>query len=149
MPRLLTREGYVSLQTGKWWQGSYTRGGFTNGMTRGERHGDDGLKIGRETMQPVYDFISAAERDKKPFFVWYAPMMPHEPHNPPQRFVDKYAKVAPTLKVAQYWGMCEWFDETVGQLLKYLDDQKLADNTIVIFIVDNGWIICSTTRRRR
>ena len=60
--------------------------------------------------------MAKAEHDKKPFFVWYAPMMPHQPHNPPQRILDKYAHVAPTLKVAQYWGMVEWFDETVGEL---------------------------------
>jgi arylsulfatase A-like enzyme len=36
--------------------------------------------------------------------------------------------------------MCEWFDETCGELLDFLDAQKLADNTIVIFLADNGWI---------
>src|SRR6476620_11016175 len=140
LPRLLAEEGYVSLQPGKWWQGNYSRGGFTDGMTKGERHGDVGLNIGRETMQPIYDFMAKAEKDKKPFFVWYAPMMPHQPHNPPQRILDKYTHAAPTLKVAQYWGMVEWFDETVGALLKHLDEQKLTDNTIVICVVDNGWI---------
>jgi len=36
--------------------------------------------------------------------------------------------------------MCEWFDETCGQLLDHLDEKKLADNTLVLFVVDNGWI---------
>jgi arylsulfatase A-like enzyme len=36
--------------------------------------------------------------------------------------------------------MCEWFDETCGELLDFLDTQKLADNTLVIFLADNGWI---------
>ena len=36
--------------------------------------------------------------------------------------------------------MVEWFDETVGELLNHLDEQKLSDNTIVIFVIDNGWI---------
>jgi uncharacterized sulfatase len=140
LPRLLAKAGYVSLQTGKWWQGNYSRGGFTHGMTKGERHGDVGLTIGRQTMQPIYDFMATARRDEKPFFVWYAPMMPHQPHNPPQRLLDKYAHVAPSLEVAKYWGMVEWFDETVGDLLKHLDEQKLSENTIVIFVTDNGWI---------
>lgn len=140
LSRLLAEAGYESLQTGKWWQGDFRRGGFTQGMTKGERHGDVGLDIGRKTMQPIYDFIATAKRDKKPFFVWYAPMMPHAPHNPPQRILDKYAQLAPTLKVAEYWGMVEWFDETVGDLLKHLDEQELSDNTIVIFVIDNGWI---------
>ena len=43
LPRLLAQKGYVSLQTGKWWQGDYRRGGFTHGMTKGQRHGDEGL----------------------------------------------------------------------------------------------------------
>jgi arylsulfatase A-like enzyme len=140
LPRILAQRNYVSLQTGKWWQGDYRRGGFTDGMTQGERHGDVGLIIGRETMQPIYDFVARAERDKKPFFVWYAPMMPHEPHNPPQRLLDKYAQVAPSLHVAKYWGMVEWFDETVGTLIRHLDEQTLSENTMVIFVTDNGWI---------
>lgn len=140
LPRLLAEAGYVSLQTGKWWQGNYSRGGFTQGMTKGERHGDVGLTIGRQTMQPIYDFIATARRDEKPFFVWYAPMMPHQPHNPPKRLLDKYAHVAASLEVAKYWGMVEWFDETVGDLLNHLDEQKLSENTIVVFVTDNGWI---------
>ena len=48
--------------------------------------------------------------------------------------------MAPTLEVAKYWAMCEWFDETCGQLLDFLDARKIADNTIVIYLADNGWI---------
>ena len=45
LPRLLAKQGYISHQSGKWWQGHYSRGGFTHGMThgdpkRGGRHGD-------------------------------------------------------------------------------------------------------------
>lgn len=140
LPRLLAAEQYESLQTGKWWQGNFRRGGFTHGMTRGERHGDDGIQIGRKTMQPIYDFIVNARRDKRPFFVWYAPMMPHLPHNPPQRLLEKYTKVAPSEHTAKYWATVEWFDETVGELRQYLDEQKLNDNTIVAYVTDNGWI---------
>jgi uncharacterized sulfatase len=140
LPRILGRHGYVSFQAGKWWQGNYTRGGFTHGMTRGERHGDDGLTIGRKTMQPVFDFIDASKKDGKPFFVWYAPMMPHNPHNPPKRLLEKYQDKTPSIHVAKYFAMCEWFDETVGQLLEHLDKQGIAENTIVVFMADNGWI---------
>ena len=67
-------------------------------------------------------------------------MMPHQAHNPPQRLRKKYEAVAPSLPVAKYWGMVEWFDETVGDLLTHLDDEGLADNTIVVYVADNGWI---------
>jgi uncharacterized sulfatase len=36
--------------------------------------------------------------------------------------------------------MIEWFDETVGALLSRLDEMKLADNTLVVYVCDNGWI---------
>lgn len=140
LPRLLGKQGYVSFQTGKWWQGDFTRGGFTHGMTKGLRHGDEGLKIGRETMQPMYDFVDKATADKKPFLLWYAPLMPHDPHTPPERLLAKYRDKTPSEHVAKYWAMVEWFDETCGDLLKFLDDRKLAENTIVVYITDNGWI---------
>lgn len=140
LPRLLAQRGYESFQTGKWWQGEYRRGGFTQGMTHGGRHGDDGLKIGRESMQPIYDFIQSARQADHPFFVWYAPMLPHQPHTPPERLLAKYRDKAPTLQIAKYWAMCEWFDETCGQLLDHLNQNGLAENTVVVYLADNGWI---------
>ena len=143
LPRLLAKRGYVSHQSGKWWQGHYSRGGFTHGMTHGDpkrrgRHGDEGLKIGREGLQPIFDFIDDA--GDKPFFVWYAPFLPHNPHNPPKRLLDKYTKKTESIFIARYWAMCEWFDETCGQLLNHLDEKKLARDTLVIYVTDNGWI---------
>ena len=143
LPRMLAARGYLSLQTGKWWEGHHSRGGFTHGMThgdatRGGRHGDEGLKIGRQGMQPVFDFIETS--GDRPFFIWHAPFLPHSPHNPPQRLLDKYIDKTDSIHVARYWAMCEWFDETCGELLDYLDKKKLADNTLVLFVTDNGWI---------
>ena len=95
-------------------------GGFTAGMTHGDpakggRHGDEGLKIGRQGLQPIYDFLEANKG--KPFFLWYAPMLPHQPHNPPERLLAKYRDKTDSLFVAKYWAMCEWWDETCGELL--------------------------------
>ena len=145
LPRLLGQAGYVSFQAGKWWQGNFKRGGFTHGMTTGDeikggRHGDEGLKIGRETLLPVYQFMDTAQREGKPFFLWYAPMMPHHPHTPPERLLAKYREQTNSLHVARYWAMVEWFDETCGQLLDYLERKGLAKDTLVVYVADNGWI---------
>jgi len=91
-------------------------------------------------MQPIFDFIAMAQAEKKPFLVWYAPMLPHQPHTAPERILEKYKTVAPSLHVARYWANVEWFDETCGQLLDFLDQQGLAENTIVAYVADNGWI---------
>ena len=145
VPELLAEQGYVSHQSGKWWEGGFKRGGFTHGMTRGfpqpgGRHGDDGLEIGRKGMGSVLDFIDDAARDKKPFFVWYAPFLPHTPHNPPERLLKKYRKPGRHLAMAKYYAMCEWFDETCGQLVDHIDAAGVTDNTIIVYVTDNGWI---------
>lgn len=143
LARLLGDHGYVSHQSGKWWEGNYRRGGFTAGMTRGYphpggRHGDAGLSIGRDGMRPILDFIDGA--GEKPFLIYYAPFLPHRPHTPPKRLVEKYLGKTPSRIVARYWAMCEWLDETCGVLLAHLEKRGLVDDTLVIFISDNGWI---------
>ncbi len=145
VPRMLQERGYLSHQSGKWWEGHYSRGGFTHGMThgdpqRGGRHGDVGLDIGRKGMEPVHAFIKEAKAEEKPFFVWYAPFLPHTPHNPPERLLAKYTAEGRPVQLAKYYAMCEWFDETCGELLQIIDDEGLKKNTVVMYVTDNGWI---------
>jgi uncharacterized sulfatase len=146
LPEILGEErNYLSFQSGKWWLGHFRNAGFTHGMTegdpqRGGRHGDAGLLIGREGIEPIRNFLDIAQRSERPFLLYYAPMMPHTPHNPPQRLLDYYRTKTPHLPIAKYWAMCEWFDETVGELMGELDRRQLDENTIVVFVTDNGWI---------
>lgn len=143
LPALLAARGYVSFQSGKWWEGRPQEFGFSAAMThgdvtRGGRHGDEGLKIGRQGVEPITDFIDAA--GGAPFFVWYAPFLPHTPHDPPERLLEKYRQADRPLPVARYYAMIEWLDETVGGLLRHLDAKGLRENTIVVYVADNGWI---------
>jgi len=147
--KLLTEKGYLAHQSGKWWEGSWKAGGFTEGMThgdpeRGGRHGDEGLTIGRDTMKPVTDFIDHAVDENKPFLIWYAPFLPHDPHNPPQRLLNKYEKPGRANDVTRYYAMCEWFDETCGELIGHLDEKGVRDNTMIVYLCDNGWAAAST-----
>jgi arylsulfatase A-like enzyme len=145
VPSLLAERGYLSHQSGKWWEGNFRRGGFTHGMTRGfpqpgGRHGDDGLRIGREGLQPIEQFLEEATEAERPFYLWYAPFLPHTPHNPPERILEKYLQPNRPETVARYFAMCDWFDETCGELLALLEERQLRDNTLVIYVTDNGWI---------
>ena len=101
---------------------------------RGGRHGDDGLKIGREGIEPIKKFVDMATEQKKPFFLWYAPFLPHTPHNPPQRLFDKYNQPGTPASVARYYAMCEWFDETCGELLGVIDSKGIAKDTLVVYV---------------
>ena len=141
--RDLVSRGYLALETGKWWEGDPVKtAGFTHAMTqgaaKGSRHGDMGLDIGRKGLEPIHRFIQQA--GKKPWLVWYAPMLPHAPHTPPDDLLQKYLKVAPSASVAHYWACVEWFDRTCGELLSHLDKSGQRTNTIVLYTTDNGWI---------
>ena len=150
--RALTDDGYLAHQSGKWWEGSWKDGGFTHGMThgdpkRGGRHGDEGLKIGRQSMQPIKDFIDLALSKEKPFLVWYAPFLPHTPHNPPPKLLENYESIKLSREEAKYFAMCEWFDSTCGELINYLDRKNIRENTLVIYVCDNGWAAASTNKK--
>ena len=93
-----------------------------------EAHGDGrrGVSLGA-----TLDFIDRANRDKKPFFVWFNPAACTSGPTSSRSLEGKtglgiYAD-----------GMVE-HDGQVGQLLKKLDDLGIANNTIVIYTTDNG-----------
>ena len=98
-------------------------------------------------MKPIEDFVAMAEQEHRPWMVWYAPMMPHDPHTPPERFLARHRGLSPSLPVARYRAMVEWFDETCGQLLDFLERRGSDRNTLVVFVTDNGWITDPQTGR--
>jgi len=144
LPDMLKEKGYLSFQTGKWWHGKHKVGGFDYGMThgnpkRGGRHGDYGLEIGRKGLDTINNFVNLSLKEKKPFFLWYAPFLPHRPHNPPARLFEKYKKKTDSEHLAKYWAMIEWFDETCGQLFDMFEEKGLTENTLFVYVCDNGW----------
>lgn len=142
--KLLTEAGYDSFQTGKWWEGSFADGGFSEGMTHGDpqkggRHGDLGLEIGRDGMQPIEDFLDRTKENENPFLLWYAPFLPHTPHNAPDKWKARFADLDLAPDLVEYYAMVEWFDDTCGQLLDSLETRGLTENTIIVYLCDNGW----------
>ncbi len=143
--KILKQNGYATLQTGKWWEGDPKNHGFTDAMThgnptRGGRHGDVGLKIGRQTMKPIYDFVDTAKKNRQPFFIWYGVFLPHAPHNAPERLYKEYQDVAPNESTARYWANVQWLDEGCGQIVKHLKRTGQYENTIFVYTSDNGWV---------
>jgi uncharacterized sulfatase len=107
-------------------------------VSRGGRHGDEGLTIGREGLQPIFEFLDAHSDD--PFFLWYAPFLPHTPHDPPGRLLEKYTSPDRPLSISKYYAMVSWLDETVGDLMAYLEASGHLENTLVLYLSDNGWV---------
>ena len=92
LPRLLAERGYKSFQAGKYSEGHYRSAGFSEGMV--EHPGNRGLRsssrLVRESLDPVLEFVT--ENAERPFFLWFAPKLPHLPHDPPARHVALYAE---------------------------------------------------------
>lgn len=169
LPRILAAHGYRCFQTGKYWEGHWSNAGFTAGMTTAEPsggkygdkqlangdwvahgNGDHGLVIGRETLQPIFAFLDETvaaqapqglgDSGRQPFLIWYAPFLPHTPHDAPRRYFEMYEERdgVPEHRVPYYAAISQ-FDETVGELLEGLQQRGLLENTLFVFVVDNGW----------
>lgn len=142
--------GYRSFQAGKWWEFHYENGGFSHGMTTGwspedkedgatwfsKFMGGEGLSIGKKTMKPVFDFI---EEEEAPFFLWFAPELPHYPFDAPDSLVNLYPLDTYTISASEYYANCTRFDKTIGLLVDKLVQANKFENTLFIYVNDNGW----------
>ena len=136
--QVLKSAGYRSLQTGKFWEGVYTNGGFTDGMTEGRRAGGKGLRIGRKTMEPINQFLG--DVGDQPFFLWFAPYLPHAPFNAVESYKEPFRGKGLGKRTIGYYANISWLDDTVGELMASLEESGKAENTVIMFIVDNGWL---------
>ena len=81
------------------------------------------------------DFMDKAKKDGKPFFLW---------HNTTRMHVFTYLspQYQAMMNSTSNYGLEEagmaQMDDSIGALLKHLEDMGVADNTIVIFTTDNG-----------
>jgi arylsulfatase A-like enzyme len=86
-------------------------------------------------VQHTNGFMDQAKKDGKPFFIWHNTTRMHVfTYLPPQYQAMMNAKNNYNLEEA---GMAQ-MDDSIGEILKHLDDIGEADNTIVIFTTDNG-----------
>ena len=126
-----------------------TRKGFTNGI-----FADDAV-----------EFLSSAAAKEKPFLLWLASTIPHSPYQPNPSHIEhlyegettadlhppgfpKDTPVELSLEgtpsdiaqpgLAKYYESVSYLDEIVGRVLATLEKQGLADNTVVVFLGDNG-----------
>ena len=74
----------------------------------------------------------------EPFYLYFAHYATHTPIQRDPRFVRKYLDAGMDEGQARYASMVEGVDKSLGDLLDYLDAKGVADDTIIIFMTDNG-----------
>ena len=179
LPNLLKKAGYATYVEGKYWEGDPREMGFTHGA------GNTARTFVRKGQDDLFAFIDEVA-GRKPMFIWWAPLIPHTPHNPPQKYLDLYdptempvpsyiknrsqrpadAPRAEETKPVQRKGrqpakgkqagrakrrggfrqrellsyaMEAWLDDGVGQLVRKLESAGQHQNTMYVFVIDNGW----------
>lgn len=99
-------------------------------------------RYGPDVDLEVYlDFIKANAKAKKPFLAYYSTYLPHFPWEPTPDSKEKtYRAPNPAHKgdPKYFPDMLAYLDKQIGIMLQTLDDLGIAENTIVIFLADNG-----------
>ncbi len=140
LSRALQRRGYANVYLGKWHLGGQA--------PNKEIHGFDDFHAGGRNQ---FDKYASALTDKaiafidahasKPFFVMLSHYNVHIPlEAQPSRVARYAAKAVPGAGQSNpvYAAMIEQLDETVGRLVGHLDASGLSENTLVVFVSDNG-----------
>jgi arylsulfatase A-like enzyme len=159
LAQALRGRGYRTGIFGKWHLGPYhyqsplQRGfdhylGFTTGHTERYYYPDqiayDGRPVrarGHITDVLTDGAISFLEAERgKPFFLYLAYNVPHSPNFIDNPHVERYLKKNVPLNDAQIYGMISHCDAAIGRVLGALDRNGLRDNTIVLFLSDNGGV---------
>jgi arylsulfatase A-like enzyme len=78
------------------------------------------------------------EKKDKPFFTYISTNAPHLPYNVPEYYYNKYKDLDIPEFQKIFYGMITNVDDNFAKLQQKLKDLKIDDNTIVIFMTDNG-----------
>jgi arylsulfatase A-like enzyme len=100
-------------------------------------HGKDIFLTEVLTIEAQIAMDSALSADK-PFFLYMAHYAVHTPIMPDNRFLQKYLDTGLDTIEAKYASMVEGMDKSLGDIMDYLEKKAIVDNTIILFMSDNG-----------
>ena len=90
--------------------------------------------------------LQAPIRNKQPFYLNMANYAVHTPIMADKRFIKKYLDTGMDTTEAKYASLIEGMDKSLGDIMDFLKEKKVDQNTIIIFMSDNGGL--STTPLR-
>lgn len=120
--------------------GNIEKGGHTEpwGVPGLEQYHGDSIFITEALTLEAKKALDSAHVTNQPFFLYMAHYAVHIPLNADKRFYQKYIDSGLPEAEAKYASMIEAMDKSLVDLMDYLDINKLADNTIILFMSDNG-----------
>lgn len=97
-----------------------------------------------ELSDRAVDFVNRRAGKEQPFFLYLAYNAPHAPLQATEKYLARFPHIADPRR-RTYAAMISAVDDGVGRVLAELDAKGVADNTIVIFLSDNGGVIDRAT----
>ena len=88
--------------------------------------------------QEAIKALDKAKKYNQPFYLYMSHYAIHIPIDKDKRFYQKYIDKGLTAKEAAYAALIEGMDKSLGDLMNWLEKNGEADNTVVIFMSDNG-----------
>ena len=84
------------------------------------------------------DYMKARHAAGEPFFLYLSTNCPHSPHWVDDSFSDPYTAQGYDRNVDKFFGQIANIDANMGRLLATMDASGLAENTLLIYMTDNG-----------
>ena len=165
LPEIFRQNGYRTAQFGKWHLGdNYPARPTDVGFEYSVRHNAGGVGElsdywGNNYFNDVYLVNNKPEQFEgyctdvwfaeamkyisdhadEPFFVYIPTNAPHSPHYVAENYAEPYRELEDKkIFNANFYGMVANIDENFGKLKVFLEEKGLAENTILIFMTDNG-----------
>uniref|UniRef100_UPI003217540B sulfatase n=1 Tax=uncultured Draconibacterium sp. TaxID=1573823 RepID=UPI003217540B len=120
--------------------GNKEKGGHTLpwGVPGLEKYHGDSIFITEALTLEAKSAMDTALSLNSPFYLYMAHYAVHIPLNADRRFYQKYIDAGLPESEAKYASMVEAMDKSLVDLMDYLDEKGIADNTIILFMSDNG-----------
>jgi arylsulfatase A-like enzyme len=103
-----------------------------------EKYHGKNMHLTEAITQEALTSLDSVVANEQPFFLYMAHYAVHTPIMPDDRFVKKYFEKEMDSTEAKYASMLESMDKSLGDIMDYLDEKKIAENTIILFMSDNG-----------
>lgn len=120
--------------------GNAAKGGNTPpwGVPGLEKYHGDTINLTEVLTREAKLALDKSRATGKPFYLYMAHYAVHAPLEPDHRFYARYKAMGLPEPEARYASMLESMDKSLGDLMNYLDEKGITENTIILFMSDNG-----------